>query len=108
MKNILIKIIKKYQSIPFKSHDSCKFIPTCSNYMIEALEEHGLIKGLFLGTKRLLRCNPFTNEKYTYDPVPKKKNNHLWQGMRESNSQQWFWRPLLYHLTNPLIIGTTK
>ena len=61
MKNILIKIIKKYQSIPFKSHDSCKFIPTCSNYMIEALEEHGLIKGLFLGTKRLLRCNLMKN-----------------------------------------------
>lgn len=77
MKNILIKIIKKYQSIPFKSHDSCKFIPTCSNYMIEALEEHGLIKGLFLGTKRLLRCNPFTNEKYTYDPVPKKKKQTI-------------------------------
>lgn len=73
MKNILIKIIKKYQSIPFKSHDSCKFIPTCSNYMIEALEEHGLIKGLFLGTKRLLRCNPFTNEKYTYDQYQRKK-----------------------------------
>ena len=44
--------------------------------MIEALEEHGLIKGLFLGTKRLLRCSPFTNEKYTYDPVPKKKTNY--------------------------------
>ena len=71
MKNILIKIIKKYQSIPFKSHDSCKFIPTCSNYMIEALEEHGLIKGLFLGTKRLLRCNPFS--KGGYDPVPERK-----------------------------------
>ena len=68
MKNILIKIIKKYQSIPFKSHDSCKFIPTCSNYMIEALEEHGLIKGLFLGIKRILRCNPFS--KGGYDPVP--------------------------------------
>ena len=40
MKNIIIKIIKKYQNIPFKSHDSCKYIPTCSNYMIEALEEH--------------------------------------------------------------------
>ena len=76
MKNILIKIIKKYQSVPFKSHDSCKFIPTCSNYMIEALEEYGLIKGLFLGTNRLLRCNPFTNKKYTYDPVPKKKANY--------------------------------
>ena len=86
MKNILIKIIKKYQSIPFKSHDSCKFIPTCSNYMIEALEEHGLIKGLFLGTKRLLRCNPFTNEKYTYDPVPKKKTNGRGWENRTPNS----------------------
>ena len=74
MKNILIKIIKKYQSIPFKSHDSCKFIPTCSNYMIEALEEHGLIKGLFLGTKRLLKCTP--NREFTYDPVPPKKNKN--------------------------------
>ena len=98
MKKLLIKLIKKYQSIPFKSHDSCKFIPTCSNYMIEALETHGLIKGLYLGTKRLLKCNTFTKKKYTYD----------WQGMRESNSQQWFWRPLLYHLTNPLIIGTNR
>ena len=35
--------------------------------MIEALEEHGLIKGLFLGIKRILRCNPFTNKKYVYD-----------------------------------------
>ena len=42
--------------------------------MIEALEEHGLIKGLFLGIKRILRCNPFTNKKYVYDPVPKKKS----------------------------------
>jgi uncharacterized protein len=69
MKKLLIKLIKKYQSIPFKSHDSCKFIPTCSNYMIEALETHGLIKGLYLGTKRLLKCNTFTKKKYTYDPV---------------------------------------
>lgn len=73
MKKLLIKLIKKYQSIPFKSHYSCKFIPTCSNYMIEALETHGLIKGLYLGTKRLLKCNTFFKKKYTYDPVPKKK-----------------------------------
>ena len=72
MKNILIKIIKKYQSIPFKSHDSCKFIPTCSNYMIEALEIHGLIKGLYLGIKRLVKGNSFTKNKYIYEPVPKK------------------------------------
>lgn len=73
MKKLLIKLIKKYQSIPFKSHDSCKFIPTCSNYMLEALEVHGPIKGLFLGIKRILRCNPFTKCEYKYDPVPKKK-----------------------------------
>lgn len=73
MKKIIIKLIKKYQSIPFKSHDSCKFIPTCSNYMIDALEEYGTFKGLLLGTKRLLRCNPFTKKEYVYDPVPKKK-----------------------------------
>lgn len=74
MKNIIIKIIRKYQTIPFKSHDSCKFIPTCSNYMIEALEVHGLFKGLLLGIKRLLRCNPFTKKEYTYDPVPKRNS----------------------------------
>ena len=37
----------------------------------------------------------------------KSENTNIWQGMRESNSQQWFWRPLLYHLTNPLT-GTSK
>ena len=72
MKEVIIKLIKKYQDIPFKSHDSCKFIPTCSNYMIEALEVHGLIKGSYLGIKRLFKCNPFTKKEYIYDPVPKK------------------------------------
>lgn len=72
MKKLLIKLIKKYQQIPFKSHDSCKFIPTCSNYMIEALETYGLSKGLYLGTRRLIKCNPFTKNEYKYDPVPKK------------------------------------
>ena len=72
MKKILIKLIKIYQKIPLKCHDSRKFIPTCSNYMIESLEIHGLIKGLCLGIKRLLRCNSFTKNEYKYDPVPKK------------------------------------
>lgn len=72
MKKIIIKLIKKYQDIPFKSHDSCKFIPTCSNYMIEALEIYGTVKGLYLGIKRLLKCNPFSKKEYVYDPVPKK------------------------------------
>ena len=75
MKKLLIKLVKLYQKIPGKFHDRCKFYPTCSNYMIEALEEYGCIKGLFLGIKRLLKCHPF-NKKYGYDPVIKRRNNN--------------------------------
>ena len=73
MKKVITKLIKKYQSIPFKSHDSCKYIPTCSNYMIDAINEYGLIKGIFLGIKRLLKCSIFTKKEYTYDPVKKSR-----------------------------------
>lgn len=72
MKKILIKLIKQYQKTPLKCHDSCKFFPTCSNYMIESLETHGLFKGLYLGIIRLLKCSPFTKNEYRYDPVAKK------------------------------------
>lgn len=53
---------------------TCRFEPTCSAYMIEALEVHGLIKGGYLGIKRILSCHPWG--KTGYDPVPKKKCNH--------------------------------
>jgi putative membrane protein insertion efficiency factor len=72
MKHILIKLIKLYQKIPFRSHIYCKFIPTCSNYAIEAINEYGSIKGSYLSIKRILRCNPF-NKKSGYDPVPIKE-----------------------------------
>ena len=60
---------KKYLS-PLKSNH-CKYTPTCSQYAIEALEKHGLIKGMLLAVWRILRCNPFS--KGGYDPVPEKK-----------------------------------
>lgn len=50
--------------------NNCRYHPTCSSYMIEALQVHGLIKGLYLGTKRILRCHPWGGS--GYDPVPKK------------------------------------
>ena len=71
MKRIAIKLVKWYQSIPFSSHGKCKFFPSCSNYMIDALEEYGFIKGTYLGIKRIIRCNPFN--KGGYDPVPERK-----------------------------------
>lgn len=70
MKKILIKMIKAYQKIPGNFHSKCKYIPTCSNYTIEALEEHGFIKGSLLGIKRILKCNPFS--KGGIDLVPKR------------------------------------
>lgn len=71
IKNILIKIIRLYQKAPIKAHSYCKYTPTCSSYMIDALNEYGLIKGLFLGIKRILKCNPFS--KGGYDPVKRKE-----------------------------------
>ena len=67
MKEILIKLIKLYQKIPGKFHYNCKFYPTCSNYMIDAIKKYGSFKGLYLGLKRLIKCNPFS--KGGYDSV---------------------------------------
>lgn len=52
---------------------ACRFHPTCSSYAIEALKEHGPMRGLWLSIKRIARCNPFGGS--GYDPVPKKCNN---------------------------------
>ena len=71
MKRILINFINLYKRIPLKSHTSCKYIPTCSNYAIEAIDTYGSIKGSYLTIKRILRCNPFS--KGGYDPVPLKE-----------------------------------
>ena len=72
MKKILVKIIRFYQkyiSANTKAH--CKYYPTCSNYAIEAVNEHGAFVGFFLALWRFLRCNPFS--KGGYDPVPENK-----------------------------------
>lgn len=46
---------------------ACRFTPTCSEYMYEAVSRYGVIKGVFMGTGRILRCNPFC--KGGFDPV---------------------------------------
>ena len=47
---------------------TCRYSPTCSQYMVEALKKHGLFYGGFLGIKRILNCHPWG--KSGYDPVP--------------------------------------
>ena len=64
-----VRLYRKFIS-PLKP-PSCRYTPTCSQYMIDAVEEWGIIRGLALGIWRILRCNPFGRG--GYDPVPKRK-----------------------------------
>ena len=68
---ILIKLIKiyKYLISPIIGH-SCRYLPTCSDYSIEALKTFGLFKGLALSLKRILSCHPWVDG--GFDPVKKK------------------------------------
>ena len=49
---------------------SCRYHPSCSQYTLEAIRVHGVFKGTWLGSLRILRCNPFGG--YGFDPVPPK------------------------------------
>ena len=73
IKLALTGLIKVYQSVisPYLA-SSCRHQPTCSQYCIECINEHGLIKGTLLSLKRLVRCRPGGTE--GYDPVPKNKS----------------------------------
>ena len=70
MKQILLKLIKFYQTgiSPFFPARS-RYIPTCSQYAVEAIENYGPWKGGWLAFKRFMRCHPFSRHD-TYDPVP--------------------------------------
>ena len=71
MKYILIRIIRIYQAIfSVFVGQHCRFTPTCSNYAIDAVENHGFSKGLILSTKRICRCHPWSAG--GVDEVPKK------------------------------------
>lgn len=78
MKYIFIIPIKLYQWLlsPLLGKN-CRYVPTCSAYMVEAIEVHGCKKGLALGTKRFCKCHPFAkthhDETRGYDPVPEKE-----------------------------------
>ena len=69
--HILIRLIKLYKLLisPLTGH-SCRYLPTCSDYCIDALKTYGLLKGLLLSLKRILSCNPWGNG--GFDPVKKK------------------------------------
>ena len=74
--NIIIGLIKIYKLLtsPY-IRPSCRYLPTCSEYFIDSLKEHGLFKGIFRGTKRILSCHPLKvlGGGSGFDPVKKNK-----------------------------------
>jgi len=74
LSKIFVACVRAYQvTLSPLFGDCCRFTPSCSNYMIEAIQIHGAGKGVWLGLKRLLRCHPFG--KSGYDPVPEKEKS---------------------------------
>ncbi|WP_460755184.1 membrane protein insertion efficiency factor YidD [Marinomonas epiphytica] len=69
IKACVIKLVKAYQFLisPLLGNN-CRFYPTCSSYMIQAIERFGILKGTYLGLKRLSKCHPW--HEGGVDPVP--------------------------------------
>lgn len=63
-KKIVIKLIRFYQLVlsPYKGRSYCNYVPSCSQYAVEAIDMYGVILGGWLAFKRILRCNPFHKE----------------------------------------------
>ncbi|MEG1918031.1 MAG: membrane protein insertion efficiency factor YidD [Oscillospiraceae bacterium] len=69
MKELLLALIRFYRkNVSPTRPPCCRFIPTCSQYALEAVEKYGAVRGGLLAFRRILRCNPF--HKGGYDPVP--------------------------------------
>lgn len=77
IKRLIIATFKFYKKhISPLLPSACIYTPTCSEYGIEAVKRHGVIKGLYYTTRRILRCNPF--RKGGLDPVPDDKKISKW------------------------------
>ena len=72
MKDLILALIRFYQkNISPLTPPSCRFIPSCSAYALEAVQVHGALRGSWLALRRLLKCHPFHRQhSIEYDPVP--------------------------------------
>jgi hypothetical protein len=68
---LLIGLVRVYRLLisPILPFNQCRFLPTCSEYAIEALRKHGAMHGAWLSARRILRCHPYSKHS-GYDPVP--------------------------------------
>lgn len=69
MKWVMLALVRGYRyAISPMLGRNCRFVPSCSEYALEALERHGAIRGSWLAARRVCRCHPFSGG--GYDPVP--------------------------------------
>ena len=69
MRTKALSLIRLYQvTISQVTTPSCRFVPSCSQYTYESIEKYGLVRGVWMGAKRLARCHPFNAG--GFDPVP--------------------------------------
>ena len=69
LKKIILKLISIYRFFSKMTPPTCRFEPTCSKYTYDCIEKFGILRGIYLGIKRVLKCHPY--HKGGYDPVPK-------------------------------------
>ena len=86
MKSLLLAFIRLYQ-LTFSAifGRPCRYLPTCSDYMSEAIVKHGIGRGLALGTARICRCHPWGG--HGFDPVPDEYKGPVWR-MKPPHDQQ--------------------
>jgi putative membrane protein insertion efficiency factor len=74
--SIVLLPVRFYRVVlsPMKRAPTCKYLPTCSEYAIEAVKSRGVVVGVGLAVWRILRCNPFARG--GYDPVPEPRHSH--------------------------------
>lgn len=70
IKYFVLFLIKVYQKISYYTPAHCRFYPTCSEYVRQAISKFGVFRGVYLGAKRIVKCHPF--HEGGYDPVPEK------------------------------------
>lgn len=87
MKQLLIGLVRIYQkTVSHALPASCRFYPCCSDYTIEALQKHGIVYGLWLSFRRIVRCHPWNLG--GYDPVPESRRQRTEDKNQKSLERQ--------------------